>query len=63
MPTKVHGARFEGMEEQEVQEQIESKELNFLDDVYLPVSIELGRTKMMIKEIRSPPGAAGIENR
>jgi len=51
MPTKVHGAQFDSIDDAEGGEPIESQEMNFLDDVYLPVSIELGRTKMMVREI------------
>jgi len=51
MPIKVHGAKFEDIEEPEAQESHETQHIQFLDDVYLPVSIELGRTKMEIREI------------
>ncbi len=51
MPTKVHGAQFDNVDEAAVEDALEPQEIHFLDDVYLPVSIELGRTKMMIQEI------------
>ena len=51
MPTKVSGAEFQNIEEAEAPEVQEEHGLNFLNDVYLPVSIELGRTRMQIKDI------------
>ena len=51
MPTKVSSVEFENIEEKEVPESQEIHGLNFLHDIYLPVSIELGRTKMQIRNI------------
>lgn len=51
MATKVHGAQFETIPDIEGQEVIQGQDMNFLDDIYLPVSIELGRTRMMISDI------------
>ncbi|MCP4724141.1 MAG: flagellar motor switch protein FliN [bacterium] len=52
MPTQVSDAEFQPMEEQqEAPQQPESYDIKFLEDVYLPVSIELGRTKMAVLNI------------
>jgi flagellar motor switch protein FliN/FliY len=52
MPTKVSDAEFQPVEEQqEIQEPAGGYDIKFLEDVYLPVSIELSRTKMAIENI------------
>jgi len=52
MPTKVHGAEFQYIDEPDfTSEQPEKQDLRFLDDVYLPVAIELARTKMRVRDI------------
>lgn len=51
MPTKVSDVEFEKIDETEVPESHEIHGLSFLNDIYLPVSIELGRTKMQIRNI------------
>lgn len=51
MPTKVSGAEFHEIDETEAAEHHEAHGLDFLDDVYLPISIELGRTRMQVQDI------------
>ena len=51
MPTKVNSVEFQEIEEKEEPKDQEIHGLSFLNDVYLPVSIELGQTKMQIRNI------------
>ena len=51
MPTKVSGAEFHEIGETEVAENRDAHGLDFLDDIYLPISIELGRTRMQVQDI------------
>lgn len=51
MPTKISGADFQNIVEAGEEEHQDSHTLDFLDDVFLPVSIELGRTKMEVQDI------------
>ena len=51
MPTKVSGAEFQNIDEVEGTQGEEIQNIDFLDDVFLPVSIELGRTRMEIRDI------------
>ena len=53
MPTHVSAVEFQNIGEGEDQQSQESQNLDFLEDVYLPVSIELGRTRMQIQDIIS----------
>ena len=51
MPTKISGADFQVIDEVKDAEHQDVHNLDFLEDVYLPVSIELGRTKMEVRDI------------
>lgn len=61
MPTKISGAEFQNIEAVEESEHQDIHGLEFLDDVYLPVSIELGRTKMQVRDIISLEKGSLIE--
>jgi flagellar motor switch protein FliN/FliY len=52
MTAKVQGAEFQYIDDKDFSEDDhEKQEIHFLEDVYLPVSIELGRTKMVVRDI------------
>jgi flagellar motor switch protein FliN/FliY len=61
MPTHVSAVEFQNIREGEAQESQESQHLDFLEDVFLPVSIELGRTRMQIQDIISLDKGSLIE--
>ena len=61
MPTKINEAEFQNIDTVEEAEHQDIHNLEFLDDVYLPVSIELGRTKMQIQDIISLEKGSLIE--
>jgi len=51
MPIKVSDVQFQKIEEHDVSENQEARGIDFLDDIFLPVSIELGRTRMQVRDI------------
>ncbi len=61
MPTNVSAVEFQNIGDVENKESQESQHLDFLDDVFLPVSIELGRTRMQIQDIVSLEKGSLIE--
>ncbi len=50
MPTSVKETEFTDINESQ-EKVITGQNIKFLDDVYLPVSIELGRTRMRVQDI------------
>jgi flagellar motor switch protein FliN/FliY len=61
MPVKINDVKFQKIEEHEGEEYRETRGLDFLDDVYLPVSIELGRSRMQVRDILNMERGALIE--
>ena len=51
MPAKVSGADFQNIDDVEESGEKDVHNLDFLDDIFLPVSIELGRTKMQVQDL------------
>ena len=51
MAEEVKTAQFENFEPQKSVEKNPEETISHLGDIYLPVSIELGRTRMPVKEI------------
>ncbi len=49
--TQAANAEFQNIDEVEALAEEQGNEIQFLDNVFLPVSIELGRTRMLVHDI------------